>query len=33
MFMIVVKITKYQYEDFEDEQLYLSSLTFCNTVN
>ena len=28
VFVIVVKITKHQYEDFKDEQLYLSYFTF-----
>ena len=28
VFVIIVKITKYHYEDFKDEQLYLSSFTF-----
>ena len=32
MFVIVIKITKYYYEGFKDEQLFLSSFTFCDTV-
>ena len=32
LFVIVVKITKYYYEDFKDEQLYVSSSTFCDTL-
>jgi hypothetical protein len=28
VFVIVVKITKYRYKDFRDEQLYLSYFTF-----
>jgi hypothetical protein len=32
VFVIVVKITKYHYEDFKNEQLYLSFLTFYDTV-
>ena len=32
VFVIIFKITKYHYDEFKDEELYLSSFTFCDTV-